>query len=776
MSDSHAVVHSRRFWVNLTFLCAVLGLCEAARGIVIPTLSLYVTSLGGSSTFLSVVVAAFSVGRLTSSVVLGYISDYCGMRAIISTSVAITCIGHVLFIAADGVSTGGLYLLLTSRILTGFGTGTLSVCRSFVSKHTASGERTRFMSWLGIVQFAGYAFTPILGGLEVSWPITASWTINTFTAGTYALLVLDVVLLAALYVGLSKYGAEEEAKGAAAMDMIAAEAKAVERTAADAKEGGMIGRGDMVETTTGRVDEPVGAVAERGGKMRHGYTAVKETQMDSDSDSLSDHEASEMSVVDSVNVLRNARAMAESDERQQVQAESEMMYSTPSAASTGDNGTSSATALPPTSLIAGDSLLLQRSQSVATPIRTTLRLSASRPPLLSPRNTSAPAGLTAPTLATLATPSLPRDVRSSSSLDSLYSLPSSFEPPTLSTETTTSTASSWRTRCSHLTSRTSYCLTPSFLIPCFFLLLNAASRGCLAVAETYGSTLYYSVEYGEGYDASAVNPLGAAWFYTALGALGVVVFILMESFTHFLNELTLLCWGFIAMTLGFITVLDTDGSIVNLAFSMSMIYCIATPITQTLVSSMLSKQLPRAQQGKWMGLLTAAGSIGRIVFPLLSGLLYMLGSTDAALLLPAIIAMCAVSGIFVGLKVWQLWWTYWVRVERRLVEWRERRAVGGSRRQQVRRESWSELEESWLTIEQVMERMHRRANSKAKRKHRQRHMTRGKRQDSAVDMADVRASGNKLDSCQLLADTDTDVQCSVSTTNGSLAREAESEA
>ena len=170
------------------------------------------------------------------------------------------------------------------------------------------------------------------------------------------------------------------------------------------------------------------------------------------------------------------------------------------------------------------------------------------------------------------------------------------------------------------------------------------------------------------------------------------------------------------MCLGFATALDTDSSIVNLAFSMSMVYCIATPITQTLVSSMLSKQLSKQQQGRWMGCLTAAGSIGRIVFPLLSGALYSLGSTNAALLLPAAIAMCAVSGIFIGLKLWMMWWTYWLRVERRMKEWQERRETGRERRLRTRRESVQELEESWLTIEEVMERMERRANSKARKK------------------------------------------------------------
>ena len=89
-------------------------------------------------------------------------------------------------------------------------------------------------------------------------------------------------------------------------------------------------------------------------------------------------------------------------------------------------------------------------------------------------------------------------------------------------------------------SRKSYRLTPAFFVPVLFLLFNAAPRGCLSVAETYGSTLYYIVEYCENFDASTVNPLGAAWFYM-LGAVGVLAFVVIDTFTQFLNELTLLC-------------------------------------------------------------------------------------------------------------------------------------------------------------------------------------------------------------------------------------------
>ena len=478
-----APLHSRRFWVNLTFLCAVLGLCEAARGIVLPTLSLYVASLGGSSAFLSVIVAAFSVGRLSSSVVLGYVSDHCGIQLILMASLAITCAGHILFVCADGLNSGGLYLLLISRALTGFGTGTLSVCRAFVSKNTEPSERTRFMSWLGIVQFAGYAFTPIVGGLAVSWPITVSWRISTFTAGTYALLLLDVALLVGLYFGLRGQAAEMEAERTAveAMCIIAAEAKSVALPAAAEQ----VEQGDDVDVMV----EPRAAVEPTTSRRSKGDYAA----LDNEDHKLDNLEADEPSV---------------------------------SASHTAQS---------------------QSAHSVATP----RALAASQPPTPSGRSTSAPTGLTASSFATLSVPSMPRDVFSSDTLDLLRTpvLPPPPPPsvsPVAGEPAGADASSAWERRLANMRARLSYYSTAAFLVPVFFLLLNAASRGCLAVAETYGATLHYSVEYGDHYNPATVSPLGAAWFYPALGVVGVLVFVLMDTFTHYLNELTLLCWGFIA--------------------------------------------------------------------------------------------------------------------------------------------------------------------------------------------------------------------------------------
>ena len=186
---------SREWWTDWLLVCLVLLLAESARGVVIGTLSPYLESLGGDSFFLGLVVAAFSVGRLVASFAFGALADYWSTRAVLLLS----CVGCVVgnFMFALSATLGGKYLLLVSRLFTGFGTGMLSVARTHVSVTTPADERTLWMSWLGIVQFVGFAITPVLGGVNVDLDL---WLlrVSEFTFATLLLMLLEVVALVCL--------------------------------------------------------------------------------------------------------------------------------------------------------------------------------------------------------------------------------------------------------------------------------------------------------------------------------------------------------------------------------------------------------------------------------------------------------------------------------------------------------------------------------------------------------------------------------------------------
>ena len=662
-SPSSSPSHDRRFWVSFSFLCVVLALAEAARGIVLSTLSLYVSSLGGSPSLLGVMVAAFSVGRLVSSMVYGVVADRFPLYVPLIGSVLLAIIGNILFIIPPYLGAGALYVLVFARLLTGFATGTLSLARAFTSRETSKAERTKFMSWLGIVQFAGSAFTPILGGIEVDWQLTGAWTVNTYVAGTYFLLILDVAVVGGLWWGM-RCGRGENGEEVAQLSTI-----------------------QLTVPMPALEDKPAGHA--QSGNRRFVYSAIVESgdQAHLSAAVLTRHEAEQVEEGKHEAIHPQSTAPVETPpliSRASCQQMSEDEVKQP--------------ALPASPLHLNS--LHRRSLSVATP--------TSRPAAISftERRLSAPP--------TVDLGPIRREELSSMSIVS----PTPSEVPTLF-------SASWRS-------------SPMFT-PIFFICLNATSRGCLAVAETYGSILFYTAVHGPAYNPAEVSTTSAAWFYTILGGVGVVVFILMDTFTHLVNEITLLLCGFIAMSLGFSLSLDFDHdlNIVELSFSMAMIYCLATPITQTLVASMLSKSLSKAEQGKWMGLLTAAGSVGRIVFPLLAGVMYSPQSNNLVLMLPALVAMIAVLAIGLGTRMWQQCWQRIENVADRaqdsLADWRkgwddERRDAAEAAQDQ---DDDGNVEDDWLTIDQVMERMQ--CRSKEKRRRRRQQEPRAQAQKAGAD-------------------------------------------
>ena len=101
-----------------------------------------------------------------------------------------------------------------------------------------------------------------------------------------------------------------------------------------------------------------------------------------------------------------------------------------------------------------------------------------------------------------------------------------------------------------------------------------------------------------------------------------------------------------------------DIDIYDFSAGMTLVWVIGTPISQTLSVSMLSKHFSQQQKagvaptrgvGFWMGLVTASGSVGRIVFPLIAGALSGPGQS----LFASLAAFCTIPLIFFPLKAYQ---------------------------------------------------------------------------------------------------------------------------
>ncbi len=113
--------------------------------------------LGGDRTFLGIVVAIFSFGRLFGSIILGYWYNWRGPKEVIIVSLLLSIIGNVLY--GFGYITSK-WVVLVGRFLVGFGSGILSPVRAAIADITTKEKRVRFMALSNAVQFIGFAIVP----------------------------------------------------------------------------------------------------------------------------------------------------------------------------------------------------------------------------------------------------------------------------------------------------------------------------------------------------------------------------------------------------------------------------------------------------------------------------------------------------------------------------------------------------------------------------------------------------------------------------------------
>ncbi|ETV96641.1 hypothetical protein, variant [Aphanomyces invadans] len=176
---------------------------EAARGLVLPTLFLYCESLDGSLADMGRATSVFSIGRLASSMLLGWLCDKFSFRSVHVLCALIGIVGNVMYLlpastwldAPASASTNSTILsnvsapsrakfvwLYASRFLVGFGAGNLSVCRANVAAMTPVTDRVQFMNRLALVVFVGYALSPGIGGLFAAVDVHFSGlALNPFT-------------------------------------------------------------------------------------------------------------------------------------------------------------------------------------------------------------------------------------------------------------------------------------------------------------------------------------------------------------------------------------------------------------------------------------------------------------------------------------------------------------------------------------------------------------------------------------------------------------------
>ncbi|KAJ3309161.1 hypothetical protein HDV04_000440 [Boothiomyces sp. JEL0838] len=151
---------------DLMIVLIQVFMAEAPRGIILPTLSPYIQSTGISNPdlFLGLAVSAFSIGRLISAYPFGYLADSTGSsRFALQIATVIVIISNTIFaFAGSWNSQFAPWAIVISRFFVGFGSGTLGVSRAFMAKISSASERTRYITWNTLAQYAGFSLTPML--------------------------------------------------------------------------------------------------------------------------------------------------------------------------------------------------------------------------------------------------------------------------------------------------------------------------------------------------------------------------------------------------------------------------------------------------------------------------------------------------------------------------------------------------------------------------------------------------------------------------------------
>jgi len=144
----------------LLLVLVIVFINFAGFSLIIPLLPFYGKELGASAVQVTMLFAAYSFGGVFGEIYWGRASDRQGRRRILIATTACAALSYVAFAFATDY-----WLALTIRIFSGFFTGTMGVCSSYIADVTKPEQRARSMGLLGAALNLGFIIGPALGGL-----------------------------------------------------------------------------------------------------------------------------------------------------------------------------------------------------------------------------------------------------------------------------------------------------------------------------------------------------------------------------------------------------------------------------------------------------------------------------------------------------------------------------------------------------------------------------------------------------------------------------------
>ena len=148
---------------SLLLILVIVFINFAGFSLIIPLLPFYGHELGASPVQVALLFAAYSFGGIFGEIWWGRSSDRQGRKRILIVATACAALSYIAFAYA-----ATFWLALSIRVVTGFFSGTVGVCQSYIADVTKPEQRARSIGFLGAAINLGFVIGPAIGGLLAS--------------------------------------------------------------------------------------------------------------------------------------------------------------------------------------------------------------------------------------------------------------------------------------------------------------------------------------------------------------------------------------------------------------------------------------------------------------------------------------------------------------------------------------------------------------------------------------------------------------------------------
>mmetsp|Transcript_34165 Transcript_34165/g.72791 ORF Transcript_34165/g.72791 Transcript_34165/m.72791 type:complete len:499 (+) Transcript_34165:209-1705(+) len=179
------------------------------------------------------------------------------------------------------------------------------------------------------------------------------------------------------------------------------------------------------------------------------------------------------------------------------------------------------------------------------------------------------------------------------------------------------------------------------------MLLNVSTKGSIGSFETMG------ISFAESH--FGLRPAVAGTIVSINGLVGVSSLLSMGYLGKLLTDIQMIIGGITVCAIGIISFaslqsveMGAENSIVHYIIGIFMIYGVGYPIGHTAVIGLFSKVVGRRPQGTLQGWFASAGSLARILFPVMSG--YIAQYDDITTVFIVLFVNLVISNIFVAMS------------------------------------------------------------------------------------------------------------------------------